>query len=52
PAEMEPIVEIARKYNLKIVEDAAQAHGADYKGRRIGSLGDIACFSFYPEKNL
>lgn len=52
PADMDPINQIARKYNLKIVEDAAQAHGAEYKGRRIGTLGDIACFSFYPGKNL
>jgi dTDP-4-amino-4,6-dideoxygalactose transaminase len=52
PAEMDKILEIARKYNLKVIEDAAQAHGAEYKGRRIGSIGDMACFSFYPGKNL
>ena len=52
PADMDPILEIAKKYNLFVVEDAAQAHGADYKGRRIGSIGDMACFSFYPGKNL
>ena len=52
PADMGPILNIARKYNLKIVEDAAQAHGAVYKGRQIGSIGDMACFSFYPGKNL
>ncbi|MGC9976524.1 MAG: DegT/DnrJ/EryC1/StrS family aminotransferase [Syntrophales bacterium] len=52
PADMDPILKIAKKYNLKIIEDAAQAHGAMYKGRRIGSLGDAACFSFYPGKNL
>jgi dTDP-4-amino-4,6-dideoxygalactose transaminase len=52
PADMDPILNIAKKYNLKIVEDAAQAHGALYKGKRIGSIGDIACFSFYPGKNL
>jgi dTDP-4-amino-4,6-dideoxygalactose transaminase len=52
PADMDPILEIAKKHNLKVVEDAAQAHGATYKGRRIGSIGDVACFSFYPGKNL
>lgn len=51
-ADMDPIMEISRKYNLKVVEDAAQAHGALYKGRKAGSLGDIAEFSFYPGKNL
>jgi dTDP-4-amino-4,6-dideoxygalactose transaminase len=52
PADMDPIVEIARKHNLKVIEDACQAHGAVYKGRRVGTLGDVACFSFYPGKNL
>ncbi|KAF3884600.1 MULTISPECIES: DegT/DnrJ/EryC1/StrS family aminotransferase [Nostocales] len=52
PADMEPILEIARRYNLVVIEDAAQAHGAEYKGQRVGSLGDIGCFSFYPGKNL
>ena len=52
PADMDPIMDIARRHNLKIVEDCAQAHGAEYKGRRIGSIGDMACFSFYPGKNL
>jgi dTDP-4-amino-4,6-dideoxygalactose transaminase len=52
PADMAPISEIARKHNLKVVEDAAQAHSAEYKDRRIGSIGDMACFSFYPGKNL
>jgi dTDP-4-amino-4,6-dideoxygalactose transaminase len=52
PADMEPILEIARKYNLKVIEDAAQAHGAKYKGLKIGTIGDCACFSFYPGKNL
>lgn len=52
PADMNPILDIARKYRLKVIEDAAQAHGAVYKGRQIGTIGDAACFSFYPGKNL
>jgi dTDP-4-amino-4,6-dideoxygalactose transaminase len=52
PADMDPILEFARKRGLFVVEDAAQAHGAEYKGRRVGTLGDAACFSFYPGKNL
>jgi dTDP-4-amino-4,6-dideoxygalactose transaminase len=52
PADMDPILAIARKHGLVVIEDACQAHGAEYKGRRVGSLGDIACFSFYPGKNL
>ncbi len=51
-ADMDPIVEIARRHNLIVIEDAAQAHGAEYKGRRAGSIGELACFSFYPGKNL
>lgn len=51
-APMEKIWNIAKKYNLKIIEDAAQAHGAMYNGQKVGSLGDIAAFSFYPGKNL
>jgi len=51
-ADMDPIIEIARKHDLKVVEDAAQAIGAEYKGHRAGSLGDTGCFSFYPSKNL
>jgi dTDP-4-amino-4,6-dideoxygalactose transaminase len=51
-ADMEPILEIARRYGLIVIEDAAQAHRAEYKGQRIGSIGDIGCFSFYPGKNL
>lgn len=52
PADLDPILEIAKKRNLRVVEDACQAHGALYKGRRIGGGGDAACFSFYPGKNL
>lgn len=52
PCHMESIIAIARKYNIKIVEDCAQAHGAMYKGKRVGSFGDAAGFSFYPGKNL
>lgn len=52
PCEMDYIVSIARKYNLYILEDCAQAHGAIYKGKRVGSFGDAAGFSFYPGKNL
>ena len=51
-ADMDPILEIARRRGLLVIEDAAQAHGAEYKGRRAGSLGDLGCFSFYPGKNL
>jgi dTDP-4-amino-4,6-dideoxygalactose transaminase len=52
PADMDPIMEVARRHGLFVIEDAAQAHGAKYKGRPVGSIGDIACFSFYPTKNL
>lgn len=52
PCDMDPIVEVAKKHNLYIVEDCAQAHGATYKGKKIGSFGDAAGFSFYPGKNL
>ena len=51
-ANMEPILEIARRHNLIVIEDAAQAHGAEYNGKAAGSLGDLGCFSFYPGKNL
>jgi dTDP-4-amino-4,6-dideoxygalactose transaminase len=52
PADMDPIVAVARKHGLRIVGDAAQAHGATYKGKPISQLADITCFSFYPGKNL
>jgi len=52
PANMDEIITIAREHGIKIVEDAAQAHGSRYKGKRVGSMGDVACFSFYPTKSL
>ena len=52
PADMAPIMAIAEKHGLKVVEDACQAHGAEYKGKRAGSIGAVGCFSFYPGKNL
>ena len=52
PCAMDPLLAIAKKYNLRIIEDCAQAHGAEYKGRRVGAIGDVGCFSFYPGKNL
>jgi dTDP-4-amino-4,6-dideoxygalactose transaminase len=51
-ADMDPILAIAKKHGLIVIEDAAQAHGAEYKGQRAGSMGDMGCFSFYPGKNL
>lgn len=51
-ADMDPILQIARRHDIVVIEDAAQAHGAEYKGRRIGGIGDLGCFSFYPGKNL
>jgi len=51
-ADMDPILEVARRRGLPVVEDCAQAHGAVYKGRKAGTLGDAGCFSFYPSKNL
>ena len=51
-ADMDPILEVARRHRLVVIEDAAQAHGAKYKGLPAGSIGDMACFSFYPGKNL
>lgn len=52
PCDMDPIMKMAKKYNLFVIEDCAQAHGATYKGRKIGTFGDAAGFSFYPGKNL
>jgi dTDP-4-amino-4,6-dideoxygalactose transaminase len=52
PADMDPILAMAKRHGLKVIEDACQAHGAEYHGRRVGSLGDLAAFSFYPGKNL
>src|SRR6201988_3321693 len=52
PADMDPIMEVARRHGLLVIEDAAQAHGAKYKGRAVGSIGDMAWLSFYPGKNL
>ncbi len=51
-ADMDPIMEIARRHGLSVIEDACQAHGAEYRGARVGSIGDAGCFSFYPTKNL
>ncbi len=47
---MDPIRELAKKYSFTVIEDAAEAHGAEYKGQKCGSLGDMACFSFYANK--
>ena len=52
PADMDPIMAIARKHKLVVIEDACQAHGSEYKGKRCGSIGQLGCFSFYPGKNL
>jgi dTDP-4-amino-4,6-dideoxygalactose transaminase len=52
PADMEPLMALAKKHNVKVVEDACQGHGARYNGKRVGTFGDIAAFSFYPGKNL
>ena len=52
PADMTPILDVAHSHGLTVIEDAAQAHGATYGGRRVGGLGHVACFSFYPAKNL
>src|SRR2546429_6946936 len=52
PVEMQPVLEFARKHGLRVIEDASQAHGAIYQGQRVGSFGDIGCFSLYYSKNL
>ena len=52
PADIDPLIDVARRHALAVIEDACQAHGATYKTRPVGSLGDLACFSFYPSKNL
>lgn len=52
PCDMDSIIDIAKKYKLKVIEDCAQAHGALYNNKKVGSFGDAACFSFYPTKNL
>jgi dTDP-3-amino-3,4,6-trideoxy-alpha-D-glucose transaminase len=50
--DLDPIISLARENHLRVIEDTAQAHGADYRGQRVGSVGDVGCFSFYPTKNL
>jgi dTDP-4-amino-4,6-dideoxygalactose transaminase len=50
--DLDPILALAREHGLRVIEDTAQAHGADHRGRRVGTIGDIGCFSFYPTKNL
>ena len=50
--DMDPIMEVVREHGLKLIEDCAQAHGAEYKGKKVGTFGDFGCFSFYPTKNL
>jgi dTDP-4-amino-4,6-dideoxygalactose transaminase len=52
PADMDPLLDVASRHGIAVIEDAAQAHGGAYKGRRAGSIADIGCFSFYPSKNL
>ncbi|PIU29443.1 MAG: erythromycin biosynthesis sensory transduction protein eryC1, partial [Candidatus Hydromicrobium americanum] len=52
PCDMDPIIELASKHNLVLIEDSAQSHGAEYKGKRVGQFGDASIFSFYPGKNL
>ncbi|MEE2638195.1 MAG: DegT/DnrJ/EryC1/StrS family aminotransferase [Acidobacteriota bacterium] len=52
PADLDPILEVARNRGVVVIEDASQAHGAEYRGQRVGGLGDLGCFSFYPGKNL
>jgi dTDP-4-amino-4,6-dideoxygalactose transaminase len=52
PCDMDPLLKIAKTYGLKVIEDCAQAHGAEYKSKKVGAIGDVGCFSFYPGKNL
>ncbi len=52
PVDMDPLMEIAEKYNLTVIEDACQAHGAEYNNSKVGGIGHFGCFSFYPTKNL
>lgn len=52
PADLQPILDLAERHNIRVIEDCAQAHGALYRGKRVGSWGSIGCFSFYPTKNL
>lgn len=52
PSDMDPIVNMCRKYNIRVIEDCAQAFGAEYKGKKVGTIGDCGCFSFFPSKNL
>src|SRR5438132_3056032 len=52
PVDMQPVLDFAYKHDLRVIEDASQAHGATYRGQRVGSMGDIGCFSFYFSKNL
>ena len=52
PVDMDPIIKISKKYNLKIIEDCAEAHGVEYKGRKVGSIGDVGAFSFFANKTI
>ena len=52
PVELDAVMDIAKRHGLRVIEDCAQAHGAVYRGRKVGAYGDLACFSFYPTKNL
>ena len=52
PADMDPVIDLAKRYNLKVIEDCAQAFGATYQGQTVGTFGDAGCFSFFPSKNL
>ena len=52
PVDMDPVLQIAKKYNLKIIEDCAEAHGVEYKGKKVGSIGDVGTFSFFANKTI